>query len=156
MALTLEILHGEAVVDGVLSKPYADDPRFNTSWWTGVTKPPAVFCSFVSTEHGEVARALVRPGALLGGPYPIYERRHLSTTEIDLFEVRPDVRERGFATGALELLAPRFPTPLGALSFDERSDGFWRAIRWTEHPHEDADPDGQKRLGLSPLFVEPY
>lgn len=156
MDLTLEILFGEPVIDGIISKPYADDTRFNTSWWSGVTRPPAVFCSFVSTEHGEVARALIRPDAPLGGPYPTYERRHLSTTDIDMFEVRPDMREHGFGVEALGLLAARFPKPLGALSLDKTSDGFWRKIGWTEHPHAGADPGHPSGRGLSNLFVEPY
>jgi GNAT superfamily N-acetyltransferase len=156
MELTLEILPGVPVIDGIISKPYADDNRFNTSWWRGETRPPAVFCSFVSAKHGEVVRALIRPEARLGGPYPTYERRHTTTTEIDLFEVRPDMRDRGFATEALELLADQFPRPLGGLSLNKTSDGFWRKIGWTEHPHEEADPDHPSGRGLSNLFIEPY
>jgi len=61
-------------------------------------------------------------------------------TEVDLLEVRADLRGTGLRLGskAVALIEEAFPGPYVALSLNTNTDGFWRRIGWREHDHADA------------------
>jgi hypothetical protein len=76
----------------------------------------------------------------VGEAYPTRRVPRGGATEIDLIEVRADLRGRGQGIGrsVLALIKKTFPGPYVALSLDENSDGFWRRVGWAEHDHPEA------------------
>jgi hypothetical protein len=90
--------------------------------------------------------AKVKPWSRAGVEYPTYSIPSDGATEIDLIEVRQDLRGTGhhYGCAAVNCLVEAFGTPAIAMSLDEDSDGFWRALGWQEHVHEEAD--GHRRL----------
>lgn len=156
MNLELELLEPERLTDEWVTRPFAPDSRFNPSWWTGDAKGPLAFCAFSALPVGEVARAQVKLASDVGAAYPTYARPRLGSTEVDLFEVRPDLRGTGIGRTAVDLLLLTFEHPLVALSLNRRSDEFWRKIGWVAHHHVDAanyDP-ADRRTDL--FFVQPH
>ncbi len=135
MNLRLAVLEGAPLPDEWTTKPFMKNPGFNDSWWLGNAKGPLVFCSFTTDDHGEVARAQVKPHSTLGAGYPAYTRPQLDSTEIDLLEVRTDLQGQRLGHAVVDRLLVEFPPPCIALSLDKRSDRFWRSLGWTEHPH---------------------
>lgn len=120
---------------------FRDDPRFNSSWWQhGSAKSPVSYGRFLDADE-EVARVKVLPGA---GEYSGYETWRCprgGATEIELIEVRIDLRTSGHRYGqrAVEEIVRHFGEPVVAMSLDDNSDGFWRSLGWTAHVHPDAD-----------------
>jgi hypothetical protein len=136
-------------------KPFLDSPGFSSTWWVGGAKGPLVFCSFMMKPVGEVARAQVKPRSSTGEAYPSWTRPRLGSTEIDLLEVRTDLRGRGIGREAVARLLVELPLPFIVLSLNQQSDAFWRSLGWAEHTHADAadyHPEGP-RPAL--LFVRP-
>lgn len=141
------VVVSSAQTRGIRAYPdYSDDPRFRPSWWAGsMPEGPVSWCSLLAGET-EVARAKVKPRSQLGVAYPSYHVPPDGATEIDLIEVRIDLQrsERGYGRAAVTSLVKSFGAPAVAMSLDEESDGFWRALRWAEHVHE--EDDGHARL----------
>lgn len=146
MTLRFSRLESTQVAKGVNTRPFDPDPRFNDHWWTGTAKGALAFCAMATEVEGEVARAQVNLQPVAAGEaYSTFPLTRTRCTEIDLFEVRPDLRRGGVGRQAVECLVVEFGSPIIAISLDKESDGFWRKVGWTECPH----PDGLGR----PLFV---
>lgn len=143
----LSLLEGTPLSEGVIARPFTPDPGFDDRWWLGIAKGDVVFCSLTTDACGEVARAQIRLHSTLGAAYPTYTRPRHGSTEIDLLEVRTDLRGRGLGREAVDRLLVGFLPPYVALSLDNRSDDFWRSLGWTEHIH----PHDRGRS----LFVQP-
>jgi hypothetical protein len=129
-----------------VSPDFSDDPRFRPFWWAGsMPEGPVSWCSLLDGDT-EVARAKVKPRSGLGVAYPTYRAPPEGATEIDLIEVRIDLQRshRGYGRAAVTSLVKSFGAPAVAMSLDEESDGFWRALGWAEHGHE--EDDGHRRL----------
>lgn len=135
VSVRLVRLDGDRLQEEWTTRPFTQNPGFNDSWWLGDAKGPLVFCSFTADDDVEVARAQIKPHSTLGVAYPTYARRHLDSTEIVLLEVRIDLQGRGLGHDVVDRLRVEFNPPYIALSLDERSDHFWRSLRWTEHSH---------------------
>ena len=128
------------------SPDFVDDPRFRPWWWTGsMAEGPVSWCSLMAGDT-EVARAKVKPRSRLGVAYPTYRLAPEGATDIDLIEVRIDLQRsnRGYGRAAVTSLVKSFGAPAVAMSLDEESDEFWRALGWAEHVHE--EDDGHRRL----------
>src|SRR5690348_8826455 len=131
MILRLSRLEGAPLAGEWITKPFRQNPGFSGSWWLGDAKGPLVFCSLTTDDHGEVARAQIKLRSTLGVAYPTYTRPPLGSTEIDLVEVRSDLRGRGLGHEVVDGLLVEFPPPHIACSLDERSNDFWRSLGWT-------------------------
>ena len=117
------------------------DARFNSSWWSrGSAKSPVSYCRLLDGGE-EVARAKVLPGCGEYRGYASWACPAGGVTEIDLIEVRVDLRmsHRGYGRQAVVEIAHHFGQPVIAMSLDETSDGFWRSLGWTAHFHSDVD-----------------
>ncbi|MEV0271441.1 hypothetical protein AB0H43_21905 [Hamadaea sp. NPDC050747] len=148
MALSFEVVteslspRREQVIPG-----FVKDTRFNTSWWcSGSAKSPVSYCRFLDGDV-EVARAKVFPGAGEYRGYTSWACPVDGATEIDLIEVRFDLRrsDRRYGRQAVEEIAHRYGQPVVAMSLDETSDGFWRSLAWTAHLHPDDEGHGHYR-----------
>jgi hypothetical protein len=133
--LRLSILEGASLSFNRTTKPFMQTCGFNDDWWVGTAKRPVVFCSITTDPEGEVARAQIRPHSPLGAAYPTYMRSRRDWTEIDLLEVRADLRDLGFGHAVVGRLLPEFPSPCIAASLNGWSDRFWRSLGWAEHAH---------------------
>lgn len=120
---------------------FEPDPRFNPTWWrNGSAKSPVSYCQFM--ENGvEVGRAKILPESRSYTGYVTWTCPPAGATEIDLIEIRPDLRRsrRRYGSQVVEAIARRYGRPVIALSLDETSDGFWRSLRWAEHTLPDDD-----------------
>lgn len=145
--MRLSILEAESRSEEWIRKPFEQSPSFNDSWWLGNAKGPLVFCSFTTGACGEVARAQIRLDSQLGVAYPSYIRPRLGSSEIDLLEVRTDLRGQRYGHEVVDLLLAEFPSPCIAHSLDTNSNRFWRSLGWTEHPHPNSSG--------KPMFVQP-
>lgn len=153
--MTPSRLEGIPNSHGRIAKPFTQNPGFNDRWWTGEEKGPLAFYTFTVDGLGEVARAQIKPGPRTWVAYPSYTHTHLDSTEIFRFEVRTDLQHQGIGRKAVARLLLEVPRPCIALSLDERSDGFWQSLGWTEHAHEDAASYPPHGAGPALLFVEP-
>lgn len=120
---------------------FAHDSRFNVNWWhRGSAKSPVSYCRFMD-EREEVGRAKVLPGSHSYTGYPTWSCPEGGATEIDLIEIRPDLRQsdRRYGRRAVDAIAQAYGQPVIAMSLDETSDGFWRSLGWTAHRHPDGD-----------------
>ncbi len=86
----------------------------------------------------EVGRAKVLPSSQSYGGYATWACPAPGATEIDLIEVRADLRRLGRNYGRQAVQA--YGQPVIVMSLDETSDAFWRSIGWTAHTHPDGDP----------------
>lgn len=122
-----------------VSPEFEKDLRFDFAWWhVGSAKSLVSYCRFLDDAE-ELARAKVLPRAGEYRGYTSWSCPRGGVTEIDLIEVRIDLRKSGhhYETRAVELIARRYGRPIVAMSLDETSDRFWRSLAWTPH----ADPD---------------
>jgi hypothetical protein len=120
---------------------YEKDARFNPTWWhSGSAKSPVSYCRFLDTGQ-EVGRAKILPGSGSYAGYTTWCCPRGGVTEIDLIEIRPDLRlsDKGYGRQAVEAIARTYGQPVIAMSLDETSDGFWRSIGFTAHAHPDDD-----------------
>lgn len=130
MALVLQVVteclvHGEHV-----SPDYVDDARFNPTWWhRGHAKSPVSYCRLLDGAE-EVARAKVLPGSVDYSGYPTWTCPPADATEIELIEVRPDLRPSGlqYGTQAVRAIGRTYGQPVIAMSLDQTSDDFWRSL----------------------------
>jgi hypothetical protein len=128
------------------SPDFSDHPGFRSVWWAGsMPEGPVSWCS-VRDDDIEVAQAKVKPQSGVGVAYPTYSIPPDGATELDLIEVRKDLQGTGqhYGRAAVSCLVESFGAPAVAMSLDEDSDGFWRALGWQEHVHE--EDDGHRRL----------
>lgn len=144
MTLSLEVVTQNLSAQREHVTPdFEQDPRFDFSWWhAGSAKSPVSYCQFLD-DGEEVARAkvLLRSGAYRG--YTSWSCPQGGVTEIDLIEVRVDLRTSGQRYGrrAVDLIAEHYGEPIVAMSLDETSDPFWRSLAWIPHTHpDDNDP----------------
>jgi hypothetical protein len=141
----------------LFAKPFAATPGFNPVWWTyGDVRGPLAWCSVTDPDLGEIARAQIKLRSVVGEAYPTRPIPRGGATEIDLIEVRADLRGRGLGIGrsVLALIKEAFAGPYVALSLDEGSDGFWRRIGWAEHDHPDADEARACGAGVPAVLFE--
>lgn len=141
MPLALQVVAQNLAPGEHVSPQFADDPRFNNRWWSdGSAKSPVSYCSLYDDEQ-EVARAKVLHHAGIYAGYSTWSCPQGGVTEIDLIEVRPDLQRtgQGYGRRSVARLVATFGAPAVAMSLDEESDGFWRALRWTMHQHPDGD-----------------
>jgi hypothetical protein len=138
--LEMTLLDAAAQSDGWVQKPFGITDGFKSTWWVGSAKGPAVWCSVADAALGEVARAQVKLRSFVGAAYPTRPLPAGGATEIDLLEVREDLRHGGLGIGrdVVAMIGAAFPGPYVALSLDATSDGFWRRLGWREHDHESA------------------
>lgn len=118
---------------------FVDDPRFKREWWhRGSAKSPVSFCRFLD-DGEEVARAKILPGAGVYAGYTTWSCPAGGVTEIDLIEVRPDLRRSRKQLGrqAVDAIGRHYGHPVVAMSLDEESDLFWASIGWNAHTHPD-------------------
>lgn len=123
---------------------FDEDARFNLDWWRGGSATsPVSFCRFVEGEE-EVGRAKILPRAGIYAGYTTWSCPSGGTTEIDLIEIRPDLRRSGrhYGSRAVNAIGELYGHPVVAMSLDETSDLFWRSLGWVAHSHPD---DGRYR-----------
>lgn len=116
---------------------YETDARFNSEWWHRASaKSPVSYCRFMAGAE-EVGRAKILPGSHSYIGYTTWSCPPDGATEIDLIEIRPDLRRSGKRYGqqAVDAVRRAYGEPVIAMSLDETSDGFWRSIGWTPHIH---------------------
>lgn len=154
MDIELTLIDATPLDDGWVEKPFATVSGFDHVWWQGNADGPVLFGAF--TEHGnEVGRVQIRLDSGLGETYPTWDRPPGGATEIELFEVRQDLRGSGVGTAAVAQLLAELPRPLALYSRNDASDGFWRRCGWSEHLDADItdyNPDGARPMSL---FVSP-
>lgn len=142
MVLSLQVVvESRSLLREHVTPDFFEDPRFNPSWWSwGSAKSPVSFCRFLDGDI-EVARAKVLPGCGEYGGYTSWDCPRGGATEIDLIEVRVDLRSSDSRYGRQTVaeIAQHFGEPVVAMSLDETSDGFWQALGWTAHFHPDDD-----------------
>lgn len=141
MTLELEVV-AESLVPGEHVTPaYDEDDRFNHTWWhDGTAKSPVSYCA-LREDGEEVARAKILPASRAYGGYTTWTCPPAGATEIDLIEVRQDLRgsEKQYGRHAVLAIVAKYGRPVMAMSLDEASDGFWEALGWTAHRHPDGD-----------------
>lgn len=140
MTLVLEVVteslsqKREHVIPG-----FQRDPRFNPAWWhRGGATSPVSYCRFLESGE-EVGRAKVFPAAHSYRGYTTWNCPPRGATEIDLIEIRADLRRSHYRFGrqAVEGIGRAYGRPVIAMSLDETSDRFWEALGWTAHTHPD-------------------
>ncbi|EGD41661.1 hypothetical protein NBCG_04032 [Nocardioidaceae bacterium Broad-1] len=144
MALSLEVVtESWSAKTEHVTPDFEHDPRFDSSWWhAGSAKSPVSYCRFLD-DGDEVARAKVLPRSGEYRGYTSWSCPQGGVTEIDLIEVRNDLRKTGqrYGTRAVDLIGQHFGRPIVAMSLDETSDPFWGSLAWTPHTHpDDNDP----------------
>lgn len=120
---------------------FEEDARFNSTWWhRGSAKSPVSYCRFWDNGE-EVGRAKILPGSHSYAGYTTWSCPPAGATEIDLIEIRPDLRrsDKRYGRQAVEIIGLTYGQPVIAMSLDETSDPFWRSIGWTSHTHPDGD-----------------
>jgi hypothetical protein len=120
---------------------FETDPRFDPSWWSrGSAKSPVSYCRFWDGDE-EVSRAKVLPRCGEYRGYASWNCPPGGVTEIDLIEVRVDLRrsDRRYGRHTVAQIARHYGEPVVAMSLDETSDSFWRSLGWTAHFHPDDD-----------------
>lgn len=120
---------------------FETDSRFDPSWWsTGSARSPVSYCHLFDGDE-EVSRAKVLPGSGEYLGYVSWGCPPGGVTEIDLIEVRVDLRVPGrrYGQNTVAQIALHYGQPVVAMSLDETSDGFWRSLGWTAHFHPDDD-----------------
>lgn len=125
---------------------FEKDARFNPTWWhRGSAKSPVSYCRFLD-NHEEVGRAKILLGSRSYTCYTTWSCPPAGVTEIDLIEIRADLRrsEEHFGRQAVAAIGLTYGQPVIAMSLDETSDPFWIALGWTSHTH----PDGDRRQML--------
>ncbi|MCZ3390025.1 MAG: hypothetical protein LH645_13145 [Actinomycetia bacterium] len=145
MVLALEIVAESLSARRELVTPdFGQDPRFDFSWWhRGSAKSPVSYCRAVD-DGEEVARAKVLPRSGHYRGYTSWTCPHAGVAEIDLIEVRDDLRKSGRRYGmrVVELIAQHYGQPVVAMSLNATSDPFWHSLGWTAHTHpDDHDPE---------------
>lgn len=118
---------------------FANDARFNPSWWRNSSATsPVSYCRFLDDDE-EVGRAKILTESGVYAGYTTWRCPPGGTTEIDLIEIRPDLRrsEERFGRHLVEAICRSYGQPAVAMSLDDTSDGFWRSIGWTAHTHPD-------------------
>lgn len=71
--------------------------------------------------------------------------------EIQLIEVRGELRCSGLGTKVVAALAAKFPNRR-LVAFSEDADGFWASLGWSRHLHQtDCEPNPRYR----PLYMQP-
>lgn len=151
MVLSLEVV-AESLSRGTRAFPqFRDHPGFNPAWWSGGSaKGPVVYCRFLDGDD-EVARAKVLLEADGYRGYTSWSCPPDGVTEIDLIEVRVDLRGQGrrYGSQAVGEIAKRFGEPIVALSLDKMSDEFWRRLKWTAHLHPENSSNHHRTLFTS-------
>lgn len=142
MALSFEVV-AESLSRGRehVIPPFERDPRFNSSWWSrGSAKSPVSYCRALDGDE-EVARAKVLPGCGEYRGYTSWACPPGGATEIDLLEVRVDLRmsDRRYGRKTVAKIAHHYGEPVVAMSLDETSDSFWHSLGWNAHFHPDDD-----------------
>lgn len=75
----------------------------------------------------------------------------VSPLEIQLIEVRGDLRCKGIGRKIVGALASKYPDRR-LVAFSEGADGFWASLDWSRHLHRtDREPNPRYR----PLYVQP-
>lgn len=155
VAITATELAPISIAPGIVAKPFPTDPGFSASWWDGVAKGRVSFYSISGEGYAELARAQVKLGSDYGIAYPAWSRPSGGASEIELFEVRVDLRRTGLGTAATSALLRALSAPVIASSLNAETDRFWRSLGWEEYAHPEADeyhPEGPKP---AVLFVRP-
>jgi hypothetical protein len=120
---------------------FEEDARFNPTWWRDPSaKSPVSYCRFMDGGE-EVGRAKVLLGSGSYAGYTTWACPLGGVTEIDLIEIRPDLRRsiKRYGRHAVEAIARHYGEPLVAMSLDQTSDIFWRSLGWTAH----TQPEGE-------------
>lgn len=120
---------------------FEKDARFNSTWWhSGSAKSPVSYCRFLDNGQ-EVGRAKILPGSHSYGDYTTWSCPPSGVTEIDLIEIRTDLRrsDKRYGRQAVEAIGRRYGQPIIAMSLDETSSTFWRSLGWTAHTHPVGD-----------------
>ena len=138
MTLTLQIV-AESNRRGEHVFPDYEEDR--TWWHGGSAKSPVSYCRMLDRGE-EVGRAKVLPSSQSSVGYTTWACPAAGATEIDLIEVRADLRRSGnnYGRQAVQAIGHAYGQPVIAMSLDEASDAFWRSLRWTAHTHPDGDP----------------
>lgn len=144
MALILDVVtEGLSTRREHVTPAFEQDARFDFSWWhAGSAKSPVSYCRFLDGDD-EVARAKVLPGSGEYSGYTSWSCPHGGVTEIDLIEVRVDLRKSGqhYGRRAVDSIGQHYGLPMVAMSLDEASDEFWHSLGWASHAHpDDTDP----------------
>lgn len=130
---------------------FDQDLRFDPDWWhRGSVASPVSFCRFL--DHGEeVGRAKILLEAGEYGGYTSWSCPAGGVTEIDLIEIRADLRRSAHRYGrrAVEAIGQVYGYPIVAMSLDETSERFWRSLGWTAH----TDPDDDEYHHSRTLFT---
>ncbi|MCW2814889.1 MAG: hypothetical protein JWN84_2344 [Nocardioides sp.] len=156
MHIDLSVLKGTPLDPGWIRKPFVTTTGFRDSWWLEQAQQPLNFYIAHNAEHGEVARVQVSLSTTSGDAYPTWTRPDNGGAEIDLLEVRSDLRGQSIGTATIERVQSALAVPLIAISLNAASDAFWRALGWTEHLHEDVETDDDDRDdSASLLFASP-
>jgi hypothetical protein len=149
VSLVLEVVTEVSVRSPRLVFPdFVEDARFDPYWWRdGSAKSPVTYCRFLDNGE-EVGRAKILPGSRSYDGYTSWSCPLAGVTEIDLIEIRPDLRRthKRYGRQAVEAIRLAYGEPVIAMSLDETSDGFWSSLGWIAHTH----PDGE---GYRTLFT---
>lgn len=142
MILTLEIVT-ECLKrqSGPVFPRFQEDARFNRDWWSRYSaKSPLSYCRFV-VDGEEIGRAKILPESGFYTGYTTWSCPARGVTEIDLIEIRLDLRRSRSHYGreAVAAIGRAYGYPVVAMSLDETSDRFWRSLGWTAHTHPDGD-----------------
>jgi hypothetical protein len=127
---------------------FVEDTRFDPSWWRdGSAMSPVTYCRFLDHDE-EVGRAKILPESRSYDGYTSWSCPAAGVTEIDRIEIRPDLRRapKSYGRQVVAAISQAYGEPLVALSLDETSDGFWSALGWTAHAHQNGE-------GFSTLFT---
>ena len=142
VTLTLTRLQDSPVADELIRAPFEKSALFKDAWWTGTVKGPVEWCRIENERGEEVARARLVVNSRIGASYPSRPVPPKGATQIDLVEVRKDLRftsRRGIGRQVVDLLTATFPPPFVLISLDQQSDAFWRKLDWREHSHPNGD-----------------
>ncbi len=116
---------------------FGNDLRFDATWWhRGSAKSPVSYCRFLD-DGEEVGRAKILPGSHSYASYTTWSCRPGGATEIDLIEIRPDLRRSRYGRDAVDAIGQTYGQPVIAMSLDGESDLFWRSLGWHAHTHPD-------------------
>jgi hypothetical protein len=145
--VTLRVVHLLAEYDGRQTiAPFDHHLGFDPQWWgRPVTGGASHHWLSILRGRTEVARAKIRLGYTFSNNYRIANPPG-GFTDIDLLEVRADMRGARIGTRAVQAIAGAYPgTRLSALSLNEDRDQFWSTLGWQRIPGPDR--------GYSTLFA---